>query len=118
MANPLGELVTAHCERTGDTLSAIAERGGLSRQTLSGLVNRDDPQAWPRRSTLAKLAKGLGVSTEYVQQIATSAYGNGDGPPTRRLVSVLMAHAEQLDDDQLEVLLATSRALQKQPERV
>lgn len=119
MGNAIGELVTAHCERTGDTLSAIAARGGLSRQTLSGLVNRDDPKSWPRQSTLAKLAKGLGVSTEYVRQVAASdAYGTGAIAPPRRLVGVLLAHAEQLDDSQLEVVLATARALKKTPVNV
>jgi len=58
----------------------------------------------------------LGVSVELVRQVAAAtAYGEGEEPPTRRLVSVLIAHAEELDDNQLEVVLATVRALRRYP---
>ena len=115
MENALAVLVTAHCERTGDTLTDIAARGGMSRQTLSGLVNRVGPKSMPRHSTLVALAKGLGMSVEAVRQVAaTTAYGQGDTPEPRRLVATLTAYAETLDDGQLEVVLATARALQKQ----
>lgn len=114
MGSALAELVTAHCESTGDTLSAIARRGGMSRQTLSALVNRDTGEAWPRHTTLEALAKGLGVSVETVRQVAASTkYGNGTEHPARPLVTKLLAHAEQLDDTELEVVLATARALQR-----
>ena len=114
MGNPIAELVTAHCERTGDTLSDVAARGGLSRQTVSGLVHRDGPKSLPRGETLRGLAVGLGLPVEVVRQVAAeSAYGeaaNGHAP--RRLVSVLISYAERLTDGDLEVLLATARALE------
>lgn len=114
--NPLAELVTAHCERTGDTLSAIAARGGMSRQTLSGLVNRRGPKSFPRESTLEALAKGLDMSVESVRHAAVAtAAGEGLQASPRRLVSVLMAHADGLTDDELEVVLATARALRRYP---
>jgi transcriptional regulator with XRE-family HTH domain len=114
MENALAVLVTAHCERTGDTLTDIAARGGLSRQTLSGLVHRNGPKSMPRQQTLEALAKGLGVSVEAVRQVAaTATYGPGDGPQVRRLVATLVGYAETLDDGQLEVVLATARALQR-----
>ena len=114
MQNALADLVSDHCERTGDTLSAIARRGGMSRQTLSALVNRETLMFWPRQSTLEALARGLGMSVESVRRAAaTAAYGEGTMAPPRKLVAVLMAHAEQLDDTQLEVLLATARALSR-----
>lgn len=112
--NPLAELVTAHCERTGDTLAAIATRGGISRQTLSGLVHREGPKSWPRHRTLAALAKGLDMPVESVRQIAAeTAYGEGETEAPRRLVTVLVAHAEALSDEDLEVVLATARALKQ-----
>jgi transcriptional regulator with XRE-family HTH domain len=115
MDNALAVFVTAHCERTGDTLTDIAARGGMSRQTLSGLVHRDGPKSMPRLQTLEALAKGLGVSVEAVRHVAAAAtYGEPDGPQVRRLVATLTAYAETLDDGQLEVVLATARALQKQ----
>jgi transcriptional regulator with XRE-family HTH domain len=114
MENPLAELVTAHCERTGDTLAAIAKRGGISRQTLSGLVNREGPRAFPRQGTLDGLAKGLDLPLESVRQIAAvAAYGEATGESPRRLVGILIAHAEGLSDDQLEVVLATARAVKR-----
>lgn len=114
----LAELITAHCERTGDSLAAIAHRGGMSRQTLSGIVNRSS-KAFPRQGTLEKLARGLGLPVETVRQVAaTATYGYADGPEPRRLVVALMGYAETLTDDQLEVALATVRALQKQSVRV
>lgn len=114
--NPLAELVTAHCERTGDTLSAIASRGGMSRQTLSGLVNRHGPKSFPRLSTLEALAKGLDMSLDAVRRAAVdTATGQALEAPPRRLVSVLMAHADGLTDDELEVVLATARALRRYP---
>jgi hypothetical protein len=89
----------------------------MSRQTLSGLVNRDAPRAFPRQHTLAALAKGLGVSVEAVRQVAAeAAYGNGHVGTQRALVGVVTAHAEGLTDPELEVVLATMRALKKLPE--
>jgi transcriptional regulator with XRE-family HTH domain len=115
MQNDLAEFVIAHCERTGDTLAAIAERGGMSRQTLSGLVNRT-AKSMPRQQTLEALARGLGVSVELVRHVAaTTAYGEGEEPSPRRLVSVLTSYAEGLTDEQLEVVLATARALSRYP---
>jgi transcriptional regulator with XRE-family HTH domain len=114
MVNALAELVTAHCQTTGDTLAAVAARGGMSRQTLSGLVNRQGPKTFPRQRTIEALAKGLGLSVDAVRHVAaTAAYGNGDGPPPRRLVAMLTAYADTLTDEQLEVVLATVRALQR-----
>jgi transcriptional regulator with XRE-family HTH domain len=114
MQNALAELVLAHCERTGDTLSGIAKRGGMSRQTLSGLVNRPDSvNTWPRHSTLEALARGLGVSVESVRQVAAERRNGGDQPPPRVLVATLMAHAEGLTDGEVEVVLATAQALKR-----
>lgn len=116
MGNPLAELVTAHMQRTGDTLTEIAARGGMSRQTLSGLVNRAAP--FPRQRTLEALARGLGLPYEVVRQVAYGSNHNGDTAPPRRVaVATMLAQAEQLDDTQLEVVLATMRALQASSKR-
>jgi len=112
--NPLADLVAAHCERTGDTMAAIASRGGISRQTLSGLVHRSGPKAFPRHRTLVALAKGLDLPLETVRQLAAeSALGEGEAPAPRRLVTVLLGHVDGLTDDELEVVLATARAVKR-----
>lgn len=114
MPNPLAELVSAHCEQTGDTLAAIAHRGGMSRQTLSGLVHHDGPRAFPRQHTLEALARGLDLPLDAVRQVAAvAAYGEGDDHAQRKLVRALMAQAEGLSDGQLEVVLATARAIKR-----
>jgi transcriptional regulator with XRE-family HTH domain len=110
--NPLADLVQRHCDRTGDTLAAIAARGGISRQTLSGLVNRQGPKAFPRQQTLEALAEGLGLPFETVRHVAAeTAYGPANGAKPRQLVSVLTAQLDALSDGQLEVVIATVRAL-------
>ena len=112
--NPLTEVVTAHCKRTGDTLAEVAARGGISRQTLSGLIHREGPKSVPRYQTLVALAKGLDLPVESIRQLAVeSAYGESNDDAPRRLVTVLVAHAETLTDDELEVMLATARALKQ-----
>lgn len=114
--NPLADLVMSHCDRTGDTLSAIAARGGMSRQTLSALVHKGGPKSFPRASTLRALARGLDLPYETVRQLATArAYGEGEGDNPRRLVVLLTAQLDALTDRDLEVVLATTRALKRHP---
>jgi transcriptional regulator with XRE-family HTH domain len=111
-ATPLAELIKNHCDRTGDTLADIAHRGKVSRQTLSALVNRDRLEQLPRASTIEKLATGLGLPYDVVRRVATeSTYGEDDSQ-LRRSVRVLVAYAERMPDSQVEVLLATARALE------
>lgn len=110
--NALQELIAAHCADTGESIATVAARGGLSRQTVSGLVNRDDPSSIPRRATLAKLAVGLNLSLEVVEHAAVLAASQVNGEHTEELrLEVLMDQARQLDDAKLRVLLATARAL-------
>src|SRR5262245_14804778 len=108
-SNPLAVLVTAHMHGTGDSLAAIAARSGLSRQTISGLVNGS--RNVPRTETLQALARGLDLPYEALRDAALRNAVRGEEPEPRRLVRVLMAHAEGLTDAQLEVVLATARAL-------
>jgi transcriptional regulator with XRE-family HTH domain len=110
--NPLAVLVKTHCENTGDSLAAIAARGGMSRGTLSGLVNGG--RTFPRASTLEALARGLDLPYETVRAAAVrNTLGDSPTAEPRRLVVALMAHAEGLTDDQLEVVLATARAVKR-----
>lgn len=114
--NALAALVEAHCKCTGDSLAAIAARGGLSRQTLSGLVNGG--RTFPRASTLEALARGLDLPYEVVRDAAVrNTLGEPEEEP-RRLVSVLLANVKGLTDDQLEVVVATARAVRKLPAKV
>jgi len=110
---PLAALLRIHCEQTGDTLASVAARGGLSRQTLSELINKG--RAFPRPATLEGLAKGLGLPYEAVREAAVRGIVGEDVDGPRRLVTALMAYAEGLTDAQLEVVLATARAVKKLP---
>lgn len=120
--NALQELIHTHCLETGETLSDIAARGGLARQTVSAIAHRDDPGAIPRRGTLAKLAAGLGIPLGLVERAAALAAQHGagtlDGDMTRLRLEVLVSHAEGLNDDQIRVLVATARAMQRGPARM
>jgi transcriptional regulator with XRE-family HTH domain len=85
----------------------------MSRQTLSGLVNGG--RTFPRASTLEALARGLDLPYESVREAAVrNTLGESEDEP-RALVSVLLAHVEGLTDSQLEVVVATARALRKLP---
>lgn len=110
--NALQELIAAHCRDTGDTISDIAARGDLSRQTVSAIAHRDEPGSIPRRATLGKLATGLGLSLDVVEHAASLAASQSDADELANLrLEVLIDQARRLDDGSLQVLLATARAL-------
>lgn len=113
MLNPLQELIRAHCESHNETLADIALRAGMSRQTLSAIMNKDGGEGVPRATTLAKLAKGLNLSLRVVQDAASEAAmgRHGDQQYDRRVV-VLIDHVQRMTPGQVDVLLATARALQ------
>lgn len=112
--NPLQALIHEHMENTGDTLADIAARGGLPRQTVSGLLNRDHAGGVPRRSTLAKLATGLGLSLSVVTDAAARTVGAGDHPDALEgSLAVLLDTARNLPPRDVDVLLATARALRR-----
>lgn len=110
----MAELVSAHCRRTGESMAEVAARGGMSRQTLSGLVNRTGPKALPRTATLEALARGLELPFETVRHVAAeTAYGEPDEAPDRKLLRTLVAQASALTDAELEAVLAVVRALKR-----
>ena len=115
--NPLQALITEHMANTGDTLADIAARGGLPRQTVSGLLNRDESGGIPRRSTLQRLATGLGLSlatvTEAAAQTVAHHHGDRQNPLDHRL-AVLVDTAKRLSPHEVDVLLATARALSRE----
>jgi transcriptional regulator with XRE-family HTH domain len=115
--NPLQALIADHMANTGDSLADIATRGGLPRQTVSGLLNRDTTGGIPRRSTLQKLATGLGLSLATVIEAAaaTASAGNGTSRPAPdHRLAVLIDMAERMPPRDVDVLLATARALTRQ----
>lgn len=113
--NALQALIDEHMDATGDTLSDIAARGGLSRQTVSGVYNRMESGGVPRRSTLQKLATGLGLSLAVVADAAARSAGvDGAAPtPLDGRLAVLVDTARSLDPNGVDVLLATARALRR-----
>lgn len=114
--NPLQALIAEHMANTGDTLADIAARGGLPRQTVSGLLNRDASGGIPRRTTLQKLATGLGLSLATVTDAAAATASNGTAShsPKDHRIAVLVDVAESLNARDVDVLLATARALTRQ----
>lgn len=113
--NPLQELIHAHCIAHNETLADIANRGGMSRQTLSALMNKNGSLGVPRAATLQKLSDGLGISLRVVQDAAgEAALGRRDGDSATfdRRVVTLIDHANKLSPEKVDVLLATARALQ------
>ena len=109
--NPLQTLIETHCTDTGETLSDIASRGGLSRQTVSAIAHRNGPGGIPRRATLASLAKGLGLSLELVERAAAMAASTADAPINDLRLAVLIDHARGLSDRDLTALVAAARVL-------
>lgn len=111
MPNALQELITQHCDQTGDTLADIATRGGLARQTVSGLMHRDGPKAVPREATLRGLAVGMGLPYDTVRHAAATATFPESENGSRRIVNLLVALTENLSDEQVSVVVATARAM-------
>lgn len=113
MTNALQELIAQHCDQTGETLADIAARGGMARQTVSGLMHRDGPRAVPRDATLRGLAVGLGLPFEVVRRAAAQAtFPEHEDVHQRRIVNLLVALTENLSDAQVSVIVATARAMQ------
>lgn len=114
--NPLQYLIALHLDVTGETLSDVAERGGLPRQTLSGLMHRDGPRSIPRRDTLERLAVGLQTDLDLVERaaaLAAASDGLGLGSDGDVRLTALISYARRLDDARLRALITTARALTK-----
>jgi transcriptional regulator with XRE-family HTH domain len=112
---PLAALIAERMTNTGDTLADIAHRGGLPRQTVSNLLNRGVSGGIPRRSTLAGLARGLGLSVAVVTEAASrsASPSDDDDAPTSHRVTVLTDCARHMPDRHVDVLLACARALER-----
>lgn len=115
--NALQALIREHLANTSDTVADIAARGGLPRQTVSRLLNLADPGGMPRRPTLERLAIGLGLSSSVVIDAAADATKPHNGGDDARQVAVLLGLARNLTPSQLDVLLATARALKRSETR-
>jgi transcriptional regulator with XRE-family HTH domain len=113
--NALQALIAEHLANTGDTIADVAERGGLPRQTVSALLNKDNPGGMPRRSTLERLATGLGLSAATVIEAAAMSAGRTtSASDIDHRVIVLGELARTMPPRKLDVLLATARALQRE----
>jgi transcriptional regulator with XRE-family HTH domain len=110
--SPLQALIRERLENTGDTLADIAHRGGLPRQTVSGLLARDSRGGMPRRSTLEALAKGLDLPVSVVASAAGKAASlDGEPRPMDQRLIVLTELCRGLPPACVDVVLATARAL-------
>lgn len=120
--NPLAELIWDHLERTHETITDIAKRGGLPRQTVTAILYRPVVAQTPRPATLEALARGLRLSLELVRERAAYAsmeYVNGDGATVVRAddwradptIARTMDCMRRLDDEGRRVVLATAHAL-------
>lgn len=113
---PLQQLILEHMAATGETYADLAKRGGLPRQTLQAIVQRES-KAMPRPATLVAVADALQLPLAKVQQAAAaSAVGAGEQHPllTDDPLTVLLLRAvDDLSPEHRQVLLATARALKK-----
>jgi len=64
LATPLGEKIRAERKRLKLTLDQLAERSGSSKSYIWELENR--PVVRPSAEKVSKIAKELGVTTEYL----------------------------------------------------
>lgn len=117
IVTPLQQLVLEHMAATGESYNALAKRGGLPRQTIQAIVQRDG-HAMPRQQTLAKLAVALQLPLHRVQAAAAASAAsspNGEHPVlTDDPLTILLHRAiDGLSDEHRQVLLATARALKK-----
>lgn len=112
--NPLQALIRDYCASHNETLADVAARAGLSRQTLSAIMNKTHGSGIPRADTLNKLAKGMNLSARTLRDAASeAAIGvDGDDEPYDRRVVVLTDKARRMSAAQVDVLLATARALE------
>jgi hypothetical protein len=110
--NALQMLIQDHLDRTGETMSEVASRGGLPRQTVSALMTRTEYQSTPHRATLDKLAKGLRLSRQTVREAAALSLSTGPGhtAATPR-VQILLDLTRSLTDVEIEILTATATAM-------
>lgn len=77
-------------------------------------MNKAPGSGMPRAETLAKLAVGLNLSPRVVRDAASEAAAGDliDDEQFDRRVVVLLDHARRMPPAQVDVLLATARALQ------
>lgn len=111
--NALQALIREHMAATGDTIADIAARGGLPRQTVSNMLNRTDWGGIPHRRTMRALATGLGVSLAVVHDAAAHVAAGTPQDPLEGRLALLMDTAKGLQDEDVAVLLATARAMQR-----
>lgn len=73
--NALQKILADHKARTGESLTALAVRCGLPRQTVLAMARRVDWKEPPREPTMRKLAEGLGMPMSELRKAALDALG-------------------------------------------
>lgn len=81
----LGERIHLLRKRRGMSLEALASAVGVSHQALSGYERGAHE---PTAGTLAKLARALGTSTDYLVGLSHSATPSRRGGKTRHLAKI------------------------------
>ncbi len=98
----LDELIRRHQDRTGESYAQIARRAGLSKAKVGQLALPTAPHM-PRADTLRKLATGLQLTFERVQDAAMVTAGvSPDTHAESQRMSLLIDNLLQLDEDDLE----------------
>lgn len=73
--NALQQILRDHTERTGESLTALAGRCGLPRQTVLAMARRVEWKEPPREPTMEKLAAGLDMPISELRKAALDALG-------------------------------------------
>jgi transcriptional regulator with XRE-family HTH domain len=101
--SPLRRLVVTTMFDRGLTLEGVAGRGGLSVATVAALRSGGRGKR-PRRDTLERLARGLGIPLSEVLQAV-------EGPQPDPREQVLLAHFRTLDEGRKRQVLAHAAEL-------
>lgn len=74
--NPLQQLIQDWVDSDkSHSVGLLASRGGISRNTIYAILQREDPAGLPRRETLRALAKGMGSPLRVLEEAAAKAAG-------------------------------------------
>lgn len=84
------------------SVSLLAHRADdMSRNTIYAILGREEPAGLPRKDTLRRLAKGLGIPLGTVEEAAATAAGyrvEAETDPESREIQAWLALLEELPE--------------------
>jgi len=102
--NPLQRLIRSRMRELHCSYGDVARRGGLPRSTVHYVATHRHPARLPHPATLERLAVGLDLPVDVLRPAAAAASG-------------LVLGREQVDDPEIEVLIASLSRLSPEDRR-